>query len=296
MRPWIAGALALLGLSACDAERVEETESEKFRFEAGAVRPTIEVRLEDGSIEVSGVEGSRGIEAEVLKRARSVDRESARRLLSRIEASAEEIEGGARIRFEGRIDAPPPFASDLRADLKLRVPRRADLDIRTEDGAIRIEGIEGRVRAETGDGRVFVERAAGELRLRTEDGSIVARNVEGTLEAVTGDGDVEIEGAFTALEASSFDGDIRIDCRDWKPPGEGWVVRTTDGAIRVELPAAAAADIDATAIDGRVVNRLDSFASARRDETDRRLRGKLGGGGPLLLFTSMDGPIELRQK
>jgi hypothetical protein len=74
------------------------------------------------------------------------------------------------------------------------------------------------------------------------------------------------------------------------------VVRTADGAIRALLPASAAADIDAIASDGRIVNRLLSFDGAARDESDSRLRGKLGGGGPLLFFSTMDGRIELGQK
>jgi len=73
-------------------------------------------------------------------------------------------------------------------------------------------------------------------------------------------------------------------------------LRTADGAIRVLLPASAAADIDATASDGRIVNRLASFDGAGSAENDGRLRGRLGGGGPLLLFSTMDGRIELGQR
>jgi hypothetical protein len=296
MRPVLPTALVVLGLSACDPQRVEETAVEEFRFEAGSERPRIEVRIEEGSIEIQGVEGSRAIEAEFLKRARSVDRETARGLLPRIEVSALESEGGARFRFEGRVESIPPFGGDLRTDLMLRVPREVELEIATDDGRIQIEGIEGRVRAESGDGRIFVERASGDLRLRTEDGSIVGRDLDAKVEAATDDGNIELEGIFTRLETVTSDGSIRIDCLDWRASTEGWVVRTADGAIRVLLPASAAADIDATASDGRIVNRLLSFDGAGRDESDSRLRGKLGGGGPLLFLSTMDGRIELSQK
>jgi hypothetical protein len=296
MRLVVPAALVVLGLSACDLERVEETAVEEFRFEAGSERPRIEIRIEEGSIEIQGVEGSRAIEAEFLKRARSVDRETARGLLPRIEVSALESGEGRRFRFEGRVESIPPFGGDLRTDLRLRVPREVELEIATEDGRIQIEGIEGRVRAESGDGRIFVERASGELRLRTEDGSIVGRGLDAKVEAATDDGDIELEGTFTRLEAVTSDGSIRIDCLDWRASTESWVVRTADGAIRALLPASAAADIDAIASDGRIVNRLLSFDGAARDESDSRLRGKLGGGGPLLFFSTMDGRIELGQK
>ncbi len=296
MRLVLPAVLVSLGLSACDPQRVEETSAEAFRFEAGSERPRIEVRIEEGSVEIQGIQGSRAIEAEFVKRARSFDRETARGLLERIEVSALESGEGARIRFEGLVESIPPFGGDLRTDLSLRVPREADLEIVTSDGRIQIEGIEGRVRAESGDGRIFVERASGELRLRTEDGSIVGRELDGRIEAVTDDGDIELDGTFARLEAISGDGSIRIDCVDWPASAEGWVVRTADGAIRVLLPSSAAAEIDATASDGRIVNRLPSIGGAGRDESDNRFRGKLGAGGPLLFFSTMDGRIELDQR
>jgi len=296
MRPTLPAVLVVLGLSACDPQRVEETTVEEFRFEARSERPRIEVRIEEGSIEIHGVESSRAIEAEFVKRARSVDRETARGLLARIEVSALESEDGARIRFEGRVEPIPPFGGDLRTDLTLRVPREVDLEIVTEDGRIQIEGIAGKVRAESGDGRIFVERASGELRLRTEDGSIVGRDLDAKVEAATDDGDIELEGTFVRLDALTSDGSIRVDCLDWPVSTEGWALRTTDGAIRVLLPSSAAADIDATASDGPIVNRLLSFDGPERDESDSRLRGKLGGGGPPLFFSTMDGRIELAQR
>jgi len=296
MRLVVPAALVVLGLSACDPERAEETTVEEFRFEAGPDRPRIEVRIEEGSIEIEGVESSRAIEGDFLKRARSVDRETARGLLARIEVSALESEDGARIRFEGRVESIPPFGGDLRTDLRLRVPREVDLDVATEDGRIQIEGVDGIVRAESGDGRIFAGRVSGELRLRTEDGSIAGRDLDAKVEAATDDGDIELEGTFARLEAVTSDGSIRIDCLDWQASTEGWVLRTADGAIRVLLPASAAADIDATASDGRIVNRLASFDGAGGAENDGRLRGRIGGGGPLLFFSTMDGRIELGQR
>lgn len=296
MRLVAAACLGVLGIAACDPQRVEEFAVETFRFDATTERPRIEVRIEEGDVEIQGVENLGRIEAEFRKRARSVDRETASGLLPRIEVRALDYEGGARFRFEGRVEAIPPFGGDLRTDLVLRVPSGVELEVATGDGRIRIEGIEGGVRAESGDGRIFVERCRGELRLRTEDGSIVGREIEGKTEATTDDGEIDLEGTFPRLEATTSDGSIEIDAREWPAAMEGWVVRTGDGAIRALLPASATGDIDATVSDGRIVNRLASFDGAAADEGDRRLRGKLGGGGALLLFSSMDGRIELAQK
>lgn len=281
----------LLALCGCDPQRVEESESEEIRFEAGSERPRIEIDIDEGSIEIEGVESSRAIEGEFVKRARSVDRDSARRLLPRIEIFASD-EGG-RIRLQGRVEDIPPFGGDLETDLILRVPREAELSISTGDGRIHLRGIEGMIRAESGDGRIEVEDASGELRLRTEDGSIAGIGLDASVEAESGDGSIELDGSFPRLEATTSDGSIRVDCREWREPIEGWTLRTGDGSIRIFLPSSAAADIDATASDGRIVNRLSRFEGALRGESESRLRGKLGGGGPLLFLSTMDGRIEL---
>ena len=293
MRPALATLVALLALGGCDPERVEETEIEEVRFELGPERPRIEIEIDEGSIEIEGVENTREITGEFIKRARSVDRETARSLLARIEVSSSEENG--RIRLEGRVERIPPFGGDLGTDLVLRVPRMAELQISTGDGKILVRGIDGMVRAESGDGGIEVERTSGELRLLTEDGSIVGTDLDARVDASTGDGSIELEGSFSRLEAMTSDGSIRIDCREWNDATESWIVRTADGAIRVLLPASAAAEIDATASDGRIVNRLSSFSGPDRGENESRLRGKLGAGGPLLLFSTMDGRIELDQ-
>jgi hypothetical protein len=291
-------ALALLAVSAaCHIDNVEEVAVQEFRFESLVDRPVIEVRIEDGHVEIQGVDGSRSIEARFEKRARSVDSETASRLLDRIEVSALEAESGARFRLEGRVESVPTFGGNLRTDLILRVPRQVELEIETRDGRIEIEGVEGRVRAESGDGRIVVERFSGDLRLRTEDGSIVGRDLDARVEAATEDGSVELEGTFPRLEAATSDGNIEIDCREWRDSTEDWLARTEDGAIRVSLPRAASAEIDAAVSDGRIVSRVPDLPSDRDHEEDRdRLRGTLGHGGPRLVFFTNDGSIELDQK
>ncbi|MGH9320393.1 MAG: DUF4097 family beta strand repeat-containing protein [Vicinamibacteria bacterium] len=282
--------LLLAALSGCNPYQAEETETEEFRFATGPSRPSIEVRLEEGSIEIRGSESS-SVEAEFVRRARSVDSEAARALLERIEVSA--VQDGDRIRFEGGAESLPSFGRDLRTDLTLRVPRDVNVDVQTGDGVIEIQGIAGEVVAETSDGRIHVERVAGELRLRSEDGSIRGLELDGPLEASTDDGEIALEGTFPRLSAVTSDGDIRVDCREWPAEVSDWVVRTSDGSIFLTLPGSVSAEVDATTSDGRIVNRLSSLEGAEREG---RLRGKLGSGGPLLLLSTMDGLIELSER
>jgi hypothetical protein len=106
MRIVLPAALVALGLSACDPQRVEEKSVEEFRFEAKSERPKIEVRIEEGSVEIQGIRDSRAIEGDSSKCA-LVDRETARGLLERIEVSRShprKVLGSLR----GPVDDLPP--------------------------------------------------------------------------------------------------------------------------------------------------------------------------------------------
>jgi hypothetical protein len=145
--------------------------------------------------------------------------------------------------------------------LSLRCPREANLEIVTDDGRIEIEESKDRCAPESGEP---YSRPAdvGRIRLRTEDGSIVGREL-----------DASVRPRPTTATSSS---------KDLRPPrsdngrrrhascvpiggidARGWVVRTADGAIRVLL-LRPRREIDATASDGRISNRLSSFDGAGR--------------------------------
>jgi DUF4097 and DUF4098 domain-containing protein YvlB len=221
-----------------------------------------------------------------------MDSEMARKLLDRIEVEA--VQEVNRIQIRGRADRGPErsIGSDLRADVTVRVPAEADLDLRTGDGRIRIERVRGVIEAETGDGRISATGTSGRLTLRTEDGSITGSEIEGSVDAVSEDGRIELDGAFETLRVVTSDGSIRVDCRQGTAPTGDWTLRTGDGSVRLSLPASISVDIDATTSDGRIENRLSRFEGR---ETDRRVHGRTGGGGALVFVSTMDGRIELTE-
>jgi hypothetical protein len=282
---------SLLGLGGCYGRYEEETSASELSFEVGSSRPTIEVRLERGSVEVFG-SSTRRVDATFRKRARSVRPEIARRLLERIDVSG--VREGDRIRFAGRAELPSgSWGRDLRSDLTLRVPLGVDLDILTGDGRVRIESIDGEVNAETRDGGIVVERLSGSLSLRSGDGSIDGGDLDGDVDVSTEDGTIVLEGAFRGLRAVTSDGSIRVNCRDTEAPASNWVLRTSDGSIIIALPASISAELEATTSEGRIVNRLPG--GERGEDESRHLKRTLGRGGPLILLSTVDGRIEIRE-
>jgi DUF4097 and DUF4098 domain-containing protein YvlB len=290
-RAWLVVALA--ALAACDLQEAEQSSVSDLRLEAASgSRPSISIRLERGSVEIvaSETETDR-VQVVVAKRARSIDPDAAHALLERIDVQSEQSGDRIRIVDRSRLPSGRVLGAEIRADLRLRVPPDTDLDVRTGAGRIQIEGVRGRIVAETADGRVLLEGTRGSATLRSSDGSLVAHNVKGDVDAQTGDGSIQVSGALTRLRAVTSDGRIQVDCDEATAPSGEWVLHTADGSIAISLPPTVAANLDATTSSGRIDNQLSAF---RGWERNRRLTGQVGAGGALILLSTMDGRIELR--
>src|SRR5258708_14669876 len=85
------------------------------------------------------------------------------------------------------------FGSNRHVHVDLRVPRALRADIRS------------------GDGRITAEGMQGEIRLASRDGSIEAFNMDGDLEASSGDGKIRVSGRWDTLNLRTGDGSIEAD-------------------------------------------------------------------------------------
>jgi len=70
-----------------------------------------------------------------------------------------------------------------------------------------------------------------------------------------------------------------------------WSLRTGDGGMTVRLPDSFAADLDVQTNDGHINLAMPVTVSGRASE--KRIRGKLNGGGQLLTLHTGDGSIRL---
>ena len=284
-------ALAAVSALGCDHHRVEESATADFRFDSGAIT-RIEVRIDDGRIAVEPSDAIGVVEVIFHKRARAADRDGARSLLDAVRVEA--IEDGDTLRIRARVAGASivSFGGHTRTDVALRVPEGTALDLQTRDGRIQLERLSGDIRAETEDGRIRLEAVTGTLRLRTTDGPVIGTELAGAVDAASSDGRIQLEGSFDALRAVTADGSIRITSHGTAELTSDWNIRTSDGSIELTLPASISAHIEATAADGRIVNDLSTFEG---NERKGRVKGTLGKGGPLILVTTMDGRIILKE-
>jgi putative adhesin len=181
------------------------------------------------------------------------------------------------------------------ARLVVSVPTGTNLVVRTGDGGIRVEHVNGKVELRSADGGVVGRDLSGDVFAHTEDGAIRLEGVDGRCDVASDDGSIAVQGRLDGLRVSTEDGSVVVKALAGSKIAREWSLSTGDGSMVLYVPDSLGADVDAEARDGSV--RFDSSLTfARSDDHGKSiLRGRLGAGGPRLTLRSGDGSIRLRR-
>jgi len=137
----------------------------------------------------------------------------------------------------------------------LSVPRNARLDeIKLVNGNLDVEGVNGEVRVSCVNGRLTARKLGGRAELST---------VNGKLEA-------NMDRLQSALDVSSV-----------------------NASVLLTLPSDTKADLEATTVSGSISNDF-GIPVSRHQWVGHDLRGELGGGGPQVRVSNVNGRIEIR--
>jgi DUF4097 and DUF4098 domain-containing protein YvlB len=163
--------------------------------------------------------------------------------------------------------------------------RRVEIDIRMPR--------EGKLDLHTGDGKIDLGNFKGEMDLRSEDGAQEIDGVDGKLRAVTGDGHIRARGRFDELDLKTGDGRLDARADAGSSLRTGWRLESGDGTVTLDVPENLAADVDLHTGDGHID--LDMPITTEGKIRENEVRGKLNGGGNLLMIHTGDGSIRLRK-
>jgi DUF4097 and DUF4098 domain-containing protein YvlB len=278
-KAWLAGLACMLGAA---ASAPADEWSHRYALKG---RPELHLRTDDGSIRVEASDGAQ-IEALVTTEGWRIEAG---------EVTVTESQTGDQVSIDVRVPQRNygGFGAHRSVKLVVRVPREADLDIRTGDGGVDVEPISGKVTITTGDGHITAQGLRGDIRLHTNDGAIRAEGLEGRLKADTGDGHMSIQGRFDALDLRTGDGRIDAEVARGSKVTEAWSLRSGDGGITLRVPDDLGADLEAHTGDGHIV--LDSPVTVSGTIRPSDVRGKLGAGGPPLRMQTGDGSIRVQR-
>lgn len=184
------------------------------------------------------------------------------------------------------------------AELDIRLPRGAQVSVKTVTATILTSDVTGWFNSVSGD--VILDGTARRLEAETLDGDIAIDGRSPWLSARTGSGTIKVEGLFQDVRASSVSGGISIfnklvdrarfesvsgdiRYRGHFAPGGSVEFDSHGGTITLVLPEAVAGRFQLTSITGTIDNSFSSHRPAPRQE----------GVGEDLDFASGDATAEV---
>ena len=143
---------------------------------------------------------------------------------------------------------------DANVRYEVTLPRTMNVDVSNTNGGIHLTGVAGKHELETTNGKIEVERCSG------------------------------------SLDASTTNGAINAELLD-VAPGHSLSFETTNGPIKLALPARARASLDASTTNGSINSDLP-VATTRTSSNS--LRGTINGGGTSLRMRTTNGGITIK--
>ena len=259
-----AVGMALLATSSLSAQSfvVSPCPSDNHPWSGGQERVcelrSVTLPLANGQLAVSGTNG--GIEV-VGESRQNVALEAQVTAQAPNRSDAEAIERDIKVITAGTIHAEgPQFSSGTRkswyVNYRLHVPQRLAANLHTENGSIKLAGIDGKIEAETTNGSLTLRNLAGDVHAGTINGGMDVM--------LAGDG---WHGA--GLHAQSTNGGVSV----LAPEGYSahLIAETVNGGISVDLPVT---------VEGKLRNHLDTT---------------LGHGGATVDVKTVNGGVSIRK-
>ena len=178
------------------------------------------------------------------------------------EQRAREIASGVRIdAAPDKVSADGPTGLERNehwsVSYRLEVPTNSSLSLRSTNGGISIHDVEGKIEFRTVNGGVTLSRLGGDVKGRTSNGGVT----------------VDLDGAT------------------WN--GAGLDVETSNGGVKLSIPAQYSARLDAGTVNGGF--NID-FPVNVQGRIDRQIMADIGSGGPLIRVRTNNGGVRVTRK
>ena len=203
----------------------------------------------------------------------------------------------------------------------VEVPYLTACEIKTSDGDIHINGLEGTQTCKASDGDINLHDIKGATNAITSDGDISLADIVGAAEATTSDGDIKITACKGDVKAKASDGDIKLSDIGglvYSRTSDGNIglynikgevtgitsdgnirmemekidhlvdLRTSDGGITLTVPEESSFDLEM-----RGENLNVDFKNFSGDRSKHSIHGEVNGGGELVKLVTSDGRIKL---
>lgn len=165
------------------------------------------------------------------------------------------------------------------------------VQMQTSSGSIRLQQASGPVFARASSGSIHLFSVAGPIQARSSSGDIRVGEPGATVEARATSGSIGVTGASAALRALTTSGSIEVNFTE--QPESDSELHATSGTITVHLRDDFRANIQANTSSGRISSDFPDLGPRNSTESEN-LAKVLNGGGPRLDLQTTSGSIRIR--
>jgi hypothetical protein len=135
--------------------------------------------------------------------------------------------------------------------------------------------------------------AATDLRLRTTNGGLNVEGINGVVDIETTNGGIDLKGVAGDVRAETTNGGITIALAGSTWNGAGIRAETTNGGIRLIVPEGFSAVLEAETTNGGID--VD-FPVTIQGRLGKDLHARLGEGGPVIHLETTNGGVSIRRR
>jgi hypothetical protein len=165
------------------------------------------------------------------------------------------------------------FFDNPHLNIEIRMPKNADLQIDTSNGAVSLDTISGMV------------------KVHTSNAGISASGLDGRCALATTNGRVDATGRFQSLDITSTNAGVMARAQSGSRMGSEWSIRTTNGGVELSIPPDLKANLSAGTTNGGIMLQLP--VAVHGQQRGSYLRGTLGGGGPELFLRTTNAGVRV---
>ena len=295
------GAIAL----ACASNPALAAEITFHRSFTSSGQVTLDVCTNAGTIHVTGMDGNK-VEVNAKVHNSNWHALGNPEEMKKIAADPPVKQTGNAVHVGNHNTCGSHLLQNISIDYEISLPKNSSVVANSGSGEVRVESIEGAVRAASGSGSIQASDIGAGSKLETGSGTVDIQSAHGDIKASSGSGDVSIRdsdvteahlqagsGNITAtnlhggLHANTGSGNLTLSGM----PTADWKIETGTGAIHCHLDANAKITVDAETGSGSVHSKLPLPSSGK--STHSSLRGPVNGGGPLIKMITGSGNIDL---
>jgi len=182
---------------------------------------------------------------------------------------------------------------NLGVDYQIRVPRQAQLDLKTSNGQVSVAGVSGTVKMRSSNGQLIAEDLQGTLSANTSNGKVRVSRLQGDAEVSTSNGKVICEDISGNLQVHTSNGEVRVIHPGPLSATDQITCRTSNGRIELSLGAGSSFDLDAGTSNGNIST--DFPVTVVGKISKQHLSGKVGTGGAKVDLHTSNGSISIRK-